>query len=94
MRHLKAQGKILSPRSRDLAPGRPVMLFGLQVWREGTTEVLSCSAWGGVAGKLAHLNEGDMVEVWARPQTQTRVGRKPTTVWVVTNYELLKTNAQ
>jgi hypothetical protein len=94
MRHLKAQGKILSPRSRDMAPGRPVMLFGLQVMREHGTEVLSCSAWGGVAGKLAHLDEGDMVEVFARPQTQTRVGRKPTTTWVVTEYKLLKTKPQ
>jgi hypothetical protein len=91
MRHLKTQGQILSPQVRDMAPGRPIIRFGLRTMdREGATAVHPCVGYGEVAHKLSRQTEGDMVEVVARLVTNTRVGRKPLMEYIVTEFTLLK----
>ena len=88
---LRAQGKIVSPHSRDIAPGRPVMKFALRTMdHEGTTTMYPCVAWGEVAAKMGKFDEGDMVDIIARTVTRTFPGQKPTTEYVVSEYKLLK----
>jgi hypothetical protein len=91
MRILRAQGKILSPEVREMAPGRPMMRLGLQLMdQDGNITVHPCVAWGDMASKLSRYNEGDIVEVVARPSTNTRIGRKPMTEYIITEFTLLK----
>jgi hypothetical protein len=90
-RTLKAQGKIMSPQTKELAPGRPVMRFALvEQTPEGTTWH-NCAAWGAMAHKMCHLQQGDTVQVQAKAVTMTHVGamRRTTTQYIIETFKEL-----
>lgn len=92
---LKAQGKVMSPQIRDVAPGRPVMHFALVSQDDkGNQTWHSCAAWGDVAQRLwSGCEEGTMIQVEARVVSRP-IGmgedRRIITENIVSEFKILK----